>query len=56
MLLESARIASGVYYLVGKNYIPLNCSHYNRIVIKRLRHYLDKSCSMQSATRFVVIL
>ncbi|KRY94804.1 hypothetical protein T11_1489 [Trichinella zimbabwensis] len=26
----------------GRFYVALNCSHYNRIMIKRLRHYLDK--------------
>ncbi|KRZ75060.1 hypothetical protein T10_10787 [Trichinella papuae] len=26
----------------GRFYVALNCSHYNRIMIKRLRHYLDE--------------
>ncbi|KRY97866.1 hypothetical protein T11_16017, partial [Trichinella zimbabwensis] len=33
---------SSVYYEDGRLYVALNCSHYNRIMIKRLRHYLDK--------------
>ncbi|KRZ00165.1 hypothetical protein T11_18461 [Trichinella zimbabwensis] len=39
-----------VYYQYGKFYIALNCSHYNRIMIKRLRHYLDKGAFTQRAT------
>ncbi|KRY97807.1 hypothetical protein T11_8119, partial [Trichinella zimbabwensis] len=38
----------------GRFYIALNSSHYNRIIIKRLRHYLDKSAFMKRASRFVI--
>ncbi|KRY96982.1 hypothetical protein T11_12145 [Trichinella zimbabwensis] len=34
MLLESATIACGLHYQDGRFYIALNCSHYNRIMIK----------------------
>ncbi|KRZ00880.1 hypothetical protein T11_5417 [Trichinella zimbabwensis] len=50
MLLQSVTIASGLYYQVGRFHISLNCSHYNRIMIKRLRHYLDKSAFMKRAS------
>ncbi|KRZ68962.1 hypothetical protein T10_1489 [Trichinella papuae] len=45
-----------VYYQDDRFHIALNSSHYNRIIIKRLRHYLDKSAFMKRASRFVVIL
>ncbi|KRY98235.1 hypothetical protein T11_4317, partial [Trichinella zimbabwensis] len=58
MLLESATSACGypwkLYYQYGTFDIALNCSHYNRIMIQRLQHCLDKYAFMQRKTRFVI--
>ncbi|KRY70249.1 hypothetical protein T11_11200 [Trichinella zimbabwensis] len=41
------------FYAVHRFYHALNCSHYKRIMIQRLRQYLGKYAFMARATRFV---
>ncbi|KRZ74869.1 hypothetical protein T10_7640 [Trichinella papuae] len=48
-------VKKSVIYRILIFYHALNCSHYKRIMIQRLRQYLDKYAFMQRATMLVAI-
>ncbi|KRZ72826.1 hypothetical protein T10_11053 [Trichinella papuae] len=46
-------VKKSVIYKILRFHLALNCFHYKRIMIQRLRQYLDKYAFMQRATMLV---